>query len=371
MPGLDKFLSDLGECLSGTKTFRLVIEDALGLSTIQPLPHRTSQLKTETYRRKASEDIYHGLERESVLATDQIKDNRETLARLVRDAQKIVILSGAGISTESGIPAFRSPDGLDNIWDKYDMTKATLAAIEAEEPARAEYWAMHSELYELVFEKGVLANPSHMLAVELEKRNKLHMVVTQNIDGLYQASGLPVEKLLELHGTITKCLCSKCRQPHSRSEAHEVWKCGIPVPRCKHCAAPLRFGTIAFGEALNSSVLEAARKAMRECDLLLVMGTSLVVQPANKLPEICLDAGIPVVLLNLGPTPLDNVVDLHISGKCGVVSQYVLDHLTPTTACQEELFAIAPLVWSGIVEGINPCELKLAAFSYQLRKQKA
>jgi NAD-dependent deacetylase len=355
MPGLDKFLSNLGACIGG-QPFTLVIEDALGLSTMQPPPHRQSQLVCERTARKASDSIYFGLNRASVLAGEEQAENAlSTLVRLVRGASKIVILSGAGISTESGIPAFRSPDGMDNLWDRYDPTKATLGAIQSDESARVEYWSMHSELYELVAGRGVLPNAAHRLAVTLAERGKLLKVITQNIDGLYQAAGLVdsnrSDLLIELHGTVTKARCSHCHVECDRRQVHETWKSGVLVPRCTEtkiqqpssangsvatattaengtvCGAPLRFGTIAFGESLPLGALEAAQKAVRECDLLLIMGTALVVQPANKLPEIALDARTPVVLLNLGPTPLDHVVDLHILDKCGATSQHILNNL--------------------------------------------
>lgn len=382
---MDNFLHALRECRSGSKTFTLVIEDCLGLSMMQPPDHRVSQLKVVKSVRKASDDIYFGLDRESVLAETGCS-KLETLERLLRVSEKVVILSGAGISTESGIPAFRSPDGMDNLWDKYDPSLATLSAIETEERARVEYWSMHSELWDLVAARSAAPNASHDFAVKLDQLKRLKMVITQNIDGLYQSAGLSPSKLIEIHGTITKAKCSKCRIESDREEAHQRWKNGEKVPDCKACGAPLRFSTIAFQEPIPAESIEGSKEVIKDCDLLIIMGTSLVVQPANKLPEIALDAGVPVALLNLGPTPLDNVVDLLIPGKCGENAKYLLDRLAEIPSTQDvmerrALFkdpvvdespqTIAPssLVSTRVYPGIEPREIALASFLYIMRRK--
>lgn len=385
LSGLDKFLAELNDCLGGHKPFHLVIEDALGLSTVNPPTHRASQLITERRSRKASDYIYFGLDRSSAWAEND-GDALNTLIRLVRGASRVVILSGAGISTESGIPAFRSPDGMDNLWDKYDPTKATLAAISSDDSARIEYWSMHSELYDIVHGnrrdheptgehnaksnfpiQRAQPNASHYLAVKLHELGKLHKVVTQNIDGLYQAAGLDPSMIIELHGTITTCRCSHCHHPHDRAQAHEKWKSGVLVPKCDICGAPLRFGTIAFGEPLPASSWELSRDAVQGADLLIIMGSSLVVQPANKLPEISLDQKVPVALLNLGPTPLDRVVDLHILEKCGNVAQNILDNLLNE---EFEPIVFAPSHTSSTTS-IEPwSEMKLASYFHFLLRRK-
>lgn len=385
MGAMNNFLDDLRECRGGAKTFTLVIEDCLGLSRMEPPTHRAHQLKVEKRVRKASDDIYFGLERQSVLVPPKEgSSSLDILSRLLRVSENVVILSGAGISTESGIPAFRSPDGMDNLWDKYDPTLATLSAIETEERARIEYWAMHSELWDLVTTRGAAPNASHEFAVKLEQLGRLKMVVTQNIDGLYQSAGLPSSKLIEIHGSITKAKCSKCRVESDRQEAHQRWKNGEKVPSCNECGAPLRFATIAFQEAIPMESLVKARESIAQCDLMIVMGTSLVVQPANKLPEIALDAGVPVALLNLGPTPLDLVVDLLIPGKCGESARHLLDNLTAktgaiNTAERKALFADnkkskskaigRPLKHSDMPHpGIADADIALASRIYLMRK---
>lgn len=381
---MSTFLDDLRECRGGGKRFTLVIDDCLGLSHMTPPAHRSEQLKVEKRKRKASDDIYFGLERESVLAEGD--SPIDTLSRLLSVSEKIVILSGAGISTESGIPAFRSPDGMDNLWDKYDPTLATLSAIENEERARIEYWSMHSELYDLVATRGAAPNASHELAVKLDQLGRLKMVVTQNIDGLYQSAGLSPSKLIEIHGSIARAKCSKCRVESNRAEAHQRWKNGEKVPSCKDCGAPLRFTTIAFQEAIPIESLDKARESIKECDLMIIMGTSLVVQPANKLPEIAMDLGVPVALLNLGPTPLDHVVDLIIPGKCGESARSLLPKLTsiPATFNAAERSALfkakkessAPVQQKAshaasakIFPGIDSREIALASFAYTMKRK--
>lgn len=377
MAKMDAFLNELADCRSGAKTFTLVIDDPLGLSTVQPAPHRASQLKIDRRLRKASDDIYYGLKRTSVLEgemdqngaanlnEDENESKKALLYRLVRDAKRVVILSGAGISTESGIPAFRSPDGMDNLWDKYDPEKATLSAISHEEAARVEYWEMHGQLYELVCERGVLPNAAHLLAVQLERLGKLEKVITQNIDGLYQIAGLKTSSLLELHGTLHTSRCSQCSLQHDRAESHKVWKNGTAVPKCKSCGSPLRFGTIAFQEAIPVDVLTAAQDAVRNCDLLIVMGTALVVQPANKLPEIAMDRRVPVALLNLGPTHLDTYVDLHIAGMCGPSARFVIDRLESGASLPSPILP-SPVAFPPL--GIDPPDIARSAAIYLLKR---
>lgn len=410
--GLSQVITRLQGCINGDSSFTLIIDDPLGLSRLQPPKGRENQLTVTKYKRKASDDIYFGLERESILERKfaHLKNlsPEAQVAQLVLQAQRIVILSGAGVSTESGVPAFRMPVGvkitwnesgddanaqatssanaqdgqeMESIWSRFDPTLATLAAIESQEAARIEYWKMHSELYELVYgaddpaQRKVKPNAAHVLAYELQRRGKLHKLITQNIDGLYQASG--VLDPLEIHGTITTARCGKCNHPHDRRQAHESWKStGGGVPVCKECKAPLRFGTIAFGEALPADVLLAAQQAVRECDLMIVMGTSLVVQPANKLPEIALDSGeTPVILLNLGLTPLDKVVDLLFPEKCATIAQYILNHLDDRPIAPLPVYKMTlqdppqDAFAAGVIEGASPTQLALARYMLTSRSK--
>lgn len=241
---------------------------------------------------------------------DDFSRKIEKLSRMIQDAQRIAGFTGAGVSTESGIPDFRSPGGL---WSKYDPSDATFDRFMKYEEVRERYWARHTEMYELM--KKASPNPAHLLFARLEE--KLLCVITQNIDGLHRKAGVPAEKILELHGTAEAVKCMVCHTNFDREEVHQRVKKGEKAPKCDFCGGPLKPATISFGQPLDSELLNRAFQFAKLCDLMICMGSSLVVQPAASVPVVAHRAGVPLVLINNDPTPLDLLATLLIRGACG------------------------------------------------------
>jgi len=229
----------------------------------------------------------------------------ETLRQWVRESDNIVFFGGAGVSTESGIPDFRSVDGLYH--QKWKFPPETILSASFFERDPEEYYRFHRE--KLVIE-GVKPNRAHLRLAELEREGKLRAVVTQNIDGLHQAAGS--RKVLELHGSILRAYCSRCRKPYPP----EAINYGTGVPRCT-CGGVLRPDIVLYEEALDQDVMSEAVRYIRQADVLIVGGTSLNVYPAAGL--IRYYRGNRLALVNLGRTPYDEYADLVIHEKIGEV----------------------------------------------------
>jgi NAD-dependent deacetylase len=233
----------------------------------------------------------------------------DRLAALLRDARQIVVLTGAGISTESGIPDFRGPQGL---WTKDPSAerKATIQHYVHDAEHRRDVWrnrAAGSERF------GGEPNAGHLALAELERRANLHTLVTQNVDGLHQAAGSA--KLVELHGNIQRVKCSRgCGVVDGWSEPSD----GEP-PRCTACGAFLRPDVVWFDEMLPPGALEQAEIAVDRCDLLLVVGTAAEVYPAAGLPGAAMRQGATVVEINPQPTALSDDADHVLRGPAGIV----------------------------------------------------
>ena len=224
---------------------------------------------------------------------------------MVRESENIVFFGGAGVSTESGIPDFRSVDGLYNQQWKYPPETILSRSFFLRDPA--EYYRFHRA--KLVVE-NVKPNRAHLRLAELEREGKLKAVITQNIDGLHQAAGS--KKVLELHGSILRAYCSKCRKPYPA----EVINYGTDVPRCS-CGGVIRPDIVLYEEPLDEDILHQAISYIRQADILIVGGTSLNVYPAAGL--INYYRGNKLVLVNLSATPYDNYADLVIHEKIGEV----------------------------------------------------
>ena len=229
---------------------------------------------------------------------------------LVASASRIVGFTGAGISTESGIPDFRSQNGL---WKQHPIPD--LQEFAASEEARAGFWRLALELWPTV--RDAQPNAGHHAFVELHRQGRLDVVITQNIDGLHQRSGLPADKVLELHGAATEAVCLTCGDRTEADEAYRRVKEGEQAPRCHRCGEPLKPDVILFGEDLPPGVMERAEVAARQCDLLLAVGSSLEVQPAAKLPCVARDAGAHLVVVNRDDGPLDDVADAVLHDEIG------------------------------------------------------
>jgi NAD-dependent deacetylase len=239
-----------------------------------------------------------------------------TAARWLHEARRVVVFTGAGISTESGIPDFRSPGG---IWSQYDQDDLTYPRFRSHERYRKIYWEYDRARYPAM--RDALPNAAHHAVVEIERSGRLAALVTQNIDGLHEKAGSSREKTFELHGTVREVTCLDCDRRWNREEITERMDAeGIEVPYCEHCGGPLKCATIAFGQALPADVLDQAFHHARRCDMFLTIGSSLVVHPAALLPVEAKRAGAKLVLINLSETPYDALMDLILIGKAGPTS---------------------------------------------------
>jgi NAD-dependent deacetylase len=225
----------------------------------------------------------------------------EAIAAWIRDADQILVLTGAGVSTESGIPDFRGPQGL---WTKDPTAEktATLQHYLGDPEVRKRAWRNRAEspMWQAT------PNAAHRALVELEARAQLHLLVTQNIDGLHQLAGTAPEKLIEIHGNAHGVRCTRCEFRGPMSETVERVRAGEVDPACLHCGGILKSTTISFGENLVADDLRRAQTAAAGADLFLAIGTSLSVFPAADLPRHTLRRGGRLVVLNAEPTPFDD-----------------------------------------------------------------
>jgi NAD-dependent deacetylase len=241
-----------------------------------------------------------------------LKAQIDQLRRLVLSARRGVALTGAGISTESGIPDFRSPGGLwsQNMPIHYDdfISSAEM---------RAEAWRRKFVLDDAT--KGVKPNLAHHALAHLAEQGHLEAVITQNIDGLHLAAGTPPDRLIEIHGngTYAKCLSCSCR--YELNWVRERYEATKQSPLCEDCGGFVKSGTISFGQALPSDKLRRAEQLAADADVFLALGSSLVVYPAAALPIIAKRHGAVLIIVNREPTELDPIADVLISGNLGDV----------------------------------------------------
>ena len=230
----------------------------------------------------------------------------------ITDAQHVVGFSGAGISTESGIPDFRSPNG---VWAR-NRTVYFDEFLRNEED-RVEYWRQKVESWPDM--RDAEPNAGHLAFVELARQGKLKALITQNIDRLHQRAGLRDEMVLELHGTTTEAVCLSCGGRVDMNEAVQRVLDGERAPQCRACRGYLKPATISFGQAMPEDVLAAAKRASESCDVFLAVGSSLVVQPAASLPLLAKHVGAKLIIINRTETPLDPMADLVLHDEIGKV----------------------------------------------------
>ncbi|MCA9864192.1 MAG: Sir2 family NAD-dependent protein deacetylase [Thermomicrobiales bacterium] len=233
----------------------------------------------------------------------------DALIALARPARNIVAFTGAGISTESGIPDYRGPGG---VWEK--NTPPTIGDFRENPETRAAYWRERKERYPAL--RDTLPNSGHLALVRLQDAGLLSSVITQNIDGLHQKAGMPSDRVIELHGTAHRVRCIDCGTTWPAEEIQRRLE-DEPLPACEVCGGRLRGATVLFGEALPQNALQAAVQAARGVDLMLVIGSSLVVQPAARLPEIAVASGAKLAIINNEPTPLDHLADVLVRTGAG------------------------------------------------------
>jgi NAD-dependent deacetylase len=241
-------------------------------------------------------------------------------AALITGAGKIMAFTGAGLSTESGIPDFRSPGG---VWDRYDPSDFEYHRIISSERARAAYWRMSTEFYASM--RDARPNAAHLALRKLEDMGKLSVIVTQNIDNLHQKAGNSPERIIEIHGTAFSVLCLGCGRSYDRDEIQARLAAGDSIPACGECSGILKPATISFGQAMPQEELEAAFRHAQECDLCLVLGSSLVVYPAASIPALAVRSGAKLLIINRDPTHLDGDADLAIHESVGEVLPRLLE----------------------------------------------
>ncbi|MEV8096695.1 Sir2 family NAD-dependent protein deacetylase [Kitasatospora sp. NPDC085879] len=212
----------------------------------------------------------------------------------------IAVLTGAGISTDSGIPDYRGPNGL---WQRDPKAQelVTIGPYLADSDVRRRSWQLRRETGAL----GAEPNAGHLALVELERSGLPVRVLTQNVDGLHQRSGVPERKVLELHGTAHRVQCVRCRVRTPMAEALARVEAGEPDPACLDCGGVLKPCTVMFGEMLDERVLAQAAAIAQNCDLFLAVGTLLQVHPAAGLAQVAVDHGATLIVVNAAPTPYD------------------------------------------------------------------
>ncbi len=229
------------------------------------------------------------------------------LAQLVHEQQPCVVLTGAGISTESGIPDFRSPTG---VWARYDpMDYATIAAFRRD-PVKV--WEFYGRRFEML--TTAEPNAGHLALAELERRGLIEAVVTQNIDGLHQRAGS--QEVIEVHGSIRTAGCLGCGERVPLEDVVAALR-QAPAPPCPRCGEILKPDVVMFGELLPVAAMDRALELAQAAGLLLVVGSSLEVYPVAGLPEETLSAGGKLAIVNRGPTPFDRVATVKIDGEAG------------------------------------------------------
>ncbi len=232
---------------------------------------------------------------------------------MLSGARSVVFLTGAGVSTESGIPDFRSPGGL---WSRYDPAKLTFDRFCAHEETRRDYWKIATEAYPVL--RDAEPNAAHRAIAAIERSGRLLRLVTQNIDGLHLRAGSSAGKLIEIHGSSLRARCVGCGAEHDRAELHARLVRGeIDVPYCDACGGPVKPATISFGQAMPERETREAFEAAVACDLFVVVGSSLVVYPAASLPDAAVEAGVPLVIVNNEPTPKDHAAAAILRGSAG------------------------------------------------------
>jgi NAD-dependent deacetylase len=232
------------------------------------------------------------------------------LARIIDRARQAVVFTGAGISTESGIPDFRSPGG---IWTK--MAPIDFSEFLASEEARRATWRRRFEADDTW--RNAQPNRGHRAVAELVRRGPVAAVITQNIDGLHQASGVPAEQVIELHGNSTYAHCLDCARRYEIAELRVAFERDATAPVCDACGGWVKTATISFGQSMPVAAMRRAEVETRAADLFIVAGSSLVVHPAAGFPELAKRNGATLVIVNREPTGLDPIADLVLNRAIG------------------------------------------------------
>lgn len=264
------------------------------------------------------------------IATNESTGPAQALAevrRWIDDARRVVVLTGAGISTDSGIPDFRGPQG---VWTLNPAAEkqSTIQNYLADPQVRQAAW------------RGRLAHPAwtatpnagHLALVALERRGKLHALITQNVDELHQIAGNAPLCVIEVHGTIRRAMCWGCGERSPMQQVLDRVRAGETDPHCPRCGGILKSDTISFGQALVPEVIERAMRAAAEADLMLAVGSTLQVFPVAGAVPIAKQAGARLVIVNADPTPYDDIADAVLRGSISVVLPAICEATAPGRA---------------------------------------
>lgn len=241
------------------------------------------------------------------------------LAKLIDASRRIVAFTGAGISTECGVPDFRSPG---SPWLRHPPMP--FQEFMASEANRIEAWRRKFAMDDLY--RGAEPGRGHRALARLSEIGRMSAVVTQNIDSLHQASGIPEDRVIELHGNGSYALCLDCGRRHALAPIRQQLEAAGTPPSCEACGGIVKSGTISFGQAMPEQALRRARHEAERCDLFLAIGSSLVVQPAALLPLLAKQSGATLVIVNRDRTHLDAAADLVIGEDIGEVLERAVDH---------------------------------------------
>ena len=242
---------------------------------------------------------------------------RQELARLIEEARHITAFTGAGISTESGIPDFRSPGG---VWSR--MKPIQFQDFVRDPDMRREAWTR--AFSGRAGWTGRAPNAGHMALARLAARGRLKSVITQNVDNLHQDSGLSADQVIELHGNASYATCLECGLRHEIEDLRPAFEARGELPACRDCAGIVKTATISFGQSLPPEALRRAEAEALACDLFLVLGSSLVVYPAAAIPMVAKRNGARLAILNREPTDLDAYADLVLNDEIGPVLSEII-----------------------------------------------
>jgi NAD-dependent deacetylase len=246
-----------------------------------------------------------------MVVIEELERAQDALARCLRECDRAVAFTGAGLSTESGIPDFRSSD---SAWRRH--SPVPFKDFLADADARALAWRRKFAMDDLT--AGARPGRGHRALARLMADDVLGDIVTQNIDGLHEAAGAPAERIVELHGNGGYAACLSCGARHELADLRPRFEATGLAPECA-CGGPVKSATIAFGQAMPQEALRRARRASLNCDLYLAIGSSLVVYPAAAFPVLAKENGAALVIVNREPTPLDAAADLVLRGDIGSI----------------------------------------------------
>ncbi len=240
----------------------------------------------------------------------------EEAAKILKDSGTAIAFTGAGVSTESGVPDFRSPGG---IWDRFDPDLFTIRKLKSDPEGT---WEKLVQVGEEMMDQEIKPNPAHLALAELEERGILDGIITQNVDNLHQEAGNSPDKVIELHGNLRKLECMNCGTKSDYSEDLEE----IP-PTCEKCESIMKPAAVLFGEQLPEEALLRSQSFSEKADAFLVIGSSLTVQPAASFPSKAARTGAKLIIVNRDPTPLDDEAEVLLRGNAGEILPKIVEKI--------------------------------------------